>query len=168
MGVLVSSVEKGSPAKEAGIRRGDVIKAVDQQPTPNPSAFSAITRLLDEKQTVKFQIIRNRKQRDVELSIRELQWSYKVPGWGITIEQIDRKAAQKYQQHGVLLTKLDRRSTLAGFLKRKDLLYQINDSKINSVEDFKRVISQLQRQQRVMLYFERDGEGLTLRNLVIQ
>ena len=167
-GVLVSSVQRGSPAKEAGVRRGDVIEAVNQQSTPNLSVFNAVTRLLEENQTVTFQIIRNRKRRELELSIRELQWSFDVPGWGITIEQIDRKTAQRYQQHGVLVIKLDRRSTLTGLLKRNDLLYQINESKIKSVEDFKRIINQLQRHQRIAIYFERDGKRLKSRNLIIQ
>ena len=168
MGVLVTSVEKGSPAKNAGIKRSDVIEAINQQPTTNLAAFNSITRLLEKDQWVTVQLIRNRNRKDVTLSIRELQWSYKVPGWGITIEQLDREVSRKYQQRGVLVTKVERRSTLAELLEEKDLLYRINDSIIGSIEDFKRSINQLQRQQRITLYFERDGERLGSRNLIIQ
>ena len=168
MGVLVTSVEKGSPAKNAGIKRSDVIEAINQQPTPNLAAFNSITRLLEKDQSVTVQLIRNRNRKDVTLSIRELQWSYKVPGWGITIEQLDREASRKYQQPGVLVTKVERRNTLAELLEEKDLLYRINDSIIGSIEDFKRSINQLQQQQRITLYFERDGERLGSRNLIIQ
>ncbi len=168
MGVLVTSVEKGSPAKNAGIKRSDVIEAINQQPTTNLAAFNSITRLLEKDQSVTVQLIRNRNRKDVALSIRELQWSYNVPGWGITIEQLDRETSRKYQQRGVLVTKVDRRSTLAELLEEKDLVYRINDSIIGSIEDFKRSINQLQRQQRITLYFERDGERLGSRNLIIQ
>lgn len=168
IGVLVTSVEKGSPAKNAGIKRSDVIETINGQPTPNPSAFNSITRLLEKGKTVTVQLIRNRNRKDVTLSIRELQWSYKVPGWGITIEQLDREATRKYQQRGVLVTKVERRSVLAELLEQKDLLYRINNSIIRSIEDFKRSIDRLQRQQRVTLYFERDGERLRSRNLIIQ
>ena len=168
MGVLIASVEKGSPAKKAGIKRGDVIEAINQRPTPNLSAFNAITRLLEKDQTVTVRLIRNRNRKDVNLSIRQLQWSYKVPGWRITVEQLDRKAAQKYQQRGVLVTKIERRSTLAELLEEKDLLYRINDSIIGSIEDLKRSINQLQWQQPVTLYLERDGEKLRSRNLILQ
>ena len=168
MGVLVTSVEKGSPAKNAGIKRSDVIEAINGQPTPNLSAFNSITRLLEKSQTATVQLIRDRNRVDVTLSIRELQWSYKVPGWGITIEQLDREAAKKYQQRGVLVTKIERRSALAELLEKKDLIYSINNSRVGSIEDFKRSINQLQRQQRVTLYFERDGERLRSRNLIFQ
>lgn len=168
MGVLVTSVEKGSPAKNAGVKRSDVIEAINGQPTPNLSAFNSITRLLEKSQTVTVQLIRNRNRLDVALSIRELQWSYRVPGWGITIEQLDREATEKYPQRGVLVTKVERRSTLAELLEQKDLIYRINDSIIGSIEDFKRSINRLQRQQPVTLYLERDGERLRSRNLIIQ
>ena len=167
-GVIVTSVEKRSPAKKAGIKRSDVIEAINGQPTSSLSAFSSITRLLEKDQTVTVQLIRNRNRVDVTLSIRELQWSYKVPGWGITIEQLDREATRKYQQRGVLVTKVERRSALAELLEQKDLLYKINNSIVGSIEDFKRSINQLQRQQPITLYFERDGERLRSRNLVIQ
>ena len=168
MGVLVTSVEKGSPAKNAGIKRSDVIEAVNGQPTPNLSAFNSITRLLEKSQTATVQLIRDRNRVEVTTLIRELQWSYKVPGWGITIEQLDREAAKKYQQRGVLVTKIERRSALAELLEKKDLIYSINNSRVGSIEDFKRSINQLQRQQRVTLYFERDGERLRSRNLIFQ
>ena len=167
-GVLVTSVEKGSPAKNAGIKRSDVIESINEQLTPNLSAFNSITRLLEKGQTISVQLIRNRNRVDVSLSIRELQWSYKVPGWGINIEHLDRKAAQKFRQLGVLVTKIERRSALAELLEQGDLLYRINNSVIRSIEDFKRSINQLQRQQHVTLYFERDGERLRSRNLIIQ
>lgn len=168
MGVLVTSVEKGSPAKNAGIKRSDVIEAINGQPTPNLSAFNSITRLLEKSQTATVQLIRDRNRVDVTLSIRKLQWSYKVPGWGITIEQLDREAAKKYLQRGVLVTKIERRSVLTELLEKKDLIYSINNSRVGSIEDFKRSINQLQRQQRVTLYFERDGERLRSRNLIFQ
>lgn len=168
LGVLVTSVEKGSPAKKAGIKRSDVIEAISRRPTPNLSAYNSITRLLEKDQAVGVQLIRNKNRKDVTLSIRELQWSYKVPGWGITIEQLDRKAAQEYQQRGVLVAKVERRSTLAELLERKDLLYRINNSIIGSIEDFQRSLSKLQRQQQVTLHFERDGERFISRNLIIQ
>ncbi|MDE0297002.1 MAG: trypsin-like peptidase domain-containing protein [Candidatus Poribacteria bacterium] len=168
LGVLVTSVEKGSPAKKAGIKRSDVIEAINGQPTPNLSAFDSITRLLENDKTTTVQLIRNRNRKDVTLSIRKLQWSYRVPGWGITIKQLDREASRKYKQRGVLVTKVDRRGTLAELLEQKDLLYRINDSTVGSIEDFKRTINRLRQRQRVTLYFERDGERMRSRNLVYQ
>ena len=168
MGVLVASVDKGSPAAKAGILRHDVIEVIDGQPVPTPSAFRAVTRLLHEDQAVPFQLVRGGKRRKVSLKIEELQWTYTKRGWGITVRQLDRKMARKYVRRGVVVTKLERRSRLRELLERDDLIYQINNLKINSLEDFKRITSQLRHRQRINLFFERDGKAWKSRNLIIQ
>ncbi len=169
VGVLVAAVERGSPAAEAGIQRRDVIEAIDQQPMTSSEAFSAVTRLLHENQIVTFQVLSDGKRKNLRLKIRELQWTFMMQGWGITVDQLDRKAAEQYDQRGVLVSKIDRNSTLAQLgLKRGDLIYQINDLKIKSLGDFKRITSQLQRNQVMTLYFERNHKLMRFTNLLIQ
>lgn len=169
IGVLVAAVRQGSPAEAAGIRRRDVIEAIDQKPVSSSETFLAVTRLLREGQSSTFRVLRDGKRKNLRVKIRELQWSYTVPGWGITIKQLNRQQAAKYMQRGVLITKVQSRSTLAQRgLKQGDLIYRINGLKINSLEDFKRIINQLKRPQRISLYFERDGEKWELSDLVIR
>ena len=169
IGVLVADVKKGSPAEAAGIRRSDVIETMDQKPISNSETFLAITRLLRENQSPTFRVLRDGKRRNIRLSIRELQWSYDVPGWGITIEQLNRRQAEEYTRRGVLITKVQPRGTLAQRgLKRGDLIYGINRLKVNSLEDFKRIINQLQPPQRISLYFEREGRQGELSDLVVR
>ena len=169
IGVLVADVKKGSPAEAAGIRRSDVIETMDQKPISNSETFLAITRLLRKNQSPTFRVLRDGKRRNIRLSIRELQWSYDVPGWGITIEQLNRRQAEEYTQRGVLITKVQPRGTLAQRgLKRGDLIYGINRLKVNSLEDFKRIINQLQPPQRISLYFERDSRQGELSDLVVR
>ena len=169
IGVLVAGVKKGSPAEAAGLQRRDVIEAVDQKPVSSLETFLAITRLLREGQSSTFRVLRDGKRRNLSVKIRELQWSYTVPGWGITIEQLDQRQARKYMQRGVLITGIQSRSTLAQRgLKRDDLIYRINSLKVNSLEDFKRIINRLQPPQRISLYFERDGRHGTLSDLVVR
>ena len=169
IGVLVAGVKRGSPAEAAGFRRRDVIEAIDQKPVSNSETFLAITRLLREDQVTTFRVLRDGERKDLRLRIRELQWSYAVPGWGITIEQLNRQQTEKYTQRGVLVTKVQPRGTLAERgLKRGDLIYRINSLKVNSLEDFKRIINQLRRPQQISLYFERDGKRWELSDLVIR
>ena len=169
IGVLVAEVKKGSPAETAGLRRRDIIEMIDQRRVSSSATFSAITRLLREGQSATFRVLRDGKRRNLRLRIQELQWSYAVPGWGITIEQLDRRRVEEYIQRGVLVTKVQSRSTLAQRgLKRGDLIFRVNNLKVNSLEDFKRLINQLQPPQRLSLYFERDGRQWELSDLVIR
>lgn len=169
IGVLVAEVKKGSPAETAGLRRRDIIEMIDQRRVSSSATFSAITRLLREDQSATFRVLRGGKRRNLRLRIQELQWSYTVPGWGITIEQLDRRRAEEYMQRGVLVARVQSRGTLAQRgLKRGDLIFRINNLKVNSLEDFKRLINQLQPPQRLSLYFEREGRQWELSDLVIR
>lgn len=169
IGVLVAGIKKGSPAEAAGFQRRDVIEAIDQKPIANSETFLAITRLLREDQVTTFRVLRDGKRKDLRLRIRGLQWSYAVPGWGITIEQLNRRQTEKYTQRGVLVIKIQSKGTLAERgLKQGDLIYRINSLKVNSLEDFKRIINQLQPPQRISLYFERDDRQWELSDLVIR
>ena len=169
IGVLVAGIKKGSPAEAAGLRRRDVIEAIDQKPISSSEAFLAITRLLREDQSTTFRVLRNGKRRNLRVKVRELLWSYDAPGWGITIEQLDPQQAGKYTQRGVLVTKIQPKGTLAKRgLKQGDLIYRINSFKINSLDDFKRIINQLKPPQQISLYFERGDRHWELSDLIIR
>ena len=169
IGVLIAGIKRGSPAEAAGLQRRDVIETIDQKPISNSETFWAVTRLLREGQSAIFRVLRDGKRRNLRLRIQKLQWNYTVPGWGITIEQLNRKQAGEYIQRGVLVTKVQSRGILAQRgLKRGDLIYRVNNLKVNSLEDFKRIINQLRPPQRLSLYFERDGRQWELSDLVIR
>ena len=156
-GVLVSKIKKQSPIANAGIRRGDVINSISGQRVKSEADFYALTRLLPINQPIKCEFSRRGTNRETELKIKTRQWSYKPTGWGITVAQPDKAMAREYQMQGVIITHVDRDSRLKDGLKRGDLIYQIDDTNIYSLEIFKLVDENIRSQYRARLYFERDG-----------
>lgn len=156
-GVLVSEIEKRSPIANAGIRRGDVISSISGHRVKREADFYALTRLLPVNQPINCEFSRRGKNRQTEFTIKTRQWSYKPPGWGITFAQPDKAMARKYRMSGVIITHIDRDSRLKDGLKRGDLIYQIDDTNIYSLEIFKLVNENIRSQYRARLYFERDG-----------
>ena len=156
-GVLVSEIEKRSPIANAGIRRGDVITSISGHRVKSKADFHALTRLLTINQQIKCEFSRRGKKRRTEFKIKTRQWSYKPPGWGITLAQPDKAMARPYQMPGIIITNVDKNSRLADVLKRGDLVYQIDDTNIYSLEIFKIVDERIRSQYRAHLYFERDG-----------
>ena len=51
-GVVVSSVEPGSPAAEAGLQPGDVVKEVNRQPIQNTNGYSMVLEKVKEGENV--------------------------------------------------------------------------------------------------------------------
>src|SRR5215510_10202100 len=58
-GTLVSNVEDGSPADEAGIKRGDIILRVNRQETPNPGELMRTVRDLNPGRRIPVQVWRD-------------------------------------------------------------------------------------------------------------
>ena len=162
-GVLVSEVEKRGPAADAGIKRGDVIIGISGHRIKSEDDFKAITRLLPLHQPITCELIRRGKNRQTELTLKTLEWNYAPSGWGLTLSQPDKATARKYRQSGVIVTDVERNSSLRDVLKRGDFIYQIDNIKIHSLEFFKIVIDELIRTQNGMrLYFERNGVDETI------
>jgi serine protease Do len=65
-GLVVTDVSLGTPAKEAGLRKGDVIVAVDETPV---SSVRVLQRALSisESRSVKLQVVRNGKSQTIVL-----------------------------------------------------------------------------------------------------
>ena len=157
-GVLVSEIEKRSPAAHAGIKRGDVIIGISEHRIKSETEFKAATRLLPLHQPITCELIRRGKKRQTEFTLKTLEWDYAPPGWGLTLSQPDKAMARKYQQPGIIITNVEKGSGLNNVLQRGDFIYQIDNTKIHSLEFFKLVVDELIRTQNGMrLYFERDG-----------
>jgi len=57
-GVIVSQVEGGSPADDAGFQEGDIIRSVNRQPVKNAQEFGAVLKKLKGETTVLFLVER--------------------------------------------------------------------------------------------------------------
>ena len=156
-GVLVSEIEKRGPVADAGIKRGDVIVTISGQRIKGEGDFDALTRLLPLNQPIKCEFIRRGKKRQTEFTLKTLQWSYTPTGWGLTVAQPDKEMARKYQRPGVIVTHIEKDSGLTNALRRGDFIYQIDDTRIHSLEIFKIVDDYIRDQSRTEIYFERDG-----------
>lgn len=70
-GVLVRSVDKGSPADKAGLKAGDVIVRVDGERVTQPRDLSDELRSTRDKKTLQLQVVRNHKEMTLSLELPE-------------------------------------------------------------------------------------------------
>ncbi|WP_167145071.1 trypsin-like peptidase domain-containing protein [Actinomyces sp. ZJ308] len=70
-GAKITSVESGSPADKAGLKRDDVVIAIDGKTTSQGSALTGYVRQYSANDKVKLTVIRDSKQQDVDVTLAE-------------------------------------------------------------------------------------------------
>ena len=160
-GVLVSKIKPKGPADIAGIKLGDIITAIANDTIQNQIHFEAITRLLPTDKKIQLVIERNGENHEVTLLTK--QWEeYATPRWGMKAKQPTlAERTSKYKRQGVIVIFVDQWLAEKDEIKLGDLIYQIDDRKIHSLEEFKMAYKAAATSYRdLTIHFERDGEDL--------
>ena len=153
MGAIVSGVVDDTPADKAGLKRGDLIVAVDGEEIIEPKS---IYRMIAEKeigQDVKLEIIRKRKRRTLTATVDRLEEKHNKDKReaeekavseadrevdGIAVEALTDAVREerriKDEVKGVRVTKVDKRSPAYGKIQSGDIIQEINFETISDPE----------------------------------
>ena len=171
-GVLVSSIDPGSPADIAFLKAGDVILEVDSVPVS--------ARFIEELPTFYGMIANLEPGTDIELKVQrgdetfrfslqtkllgDLQGEdFECKDWGFTIKAITRQMQIERQLDnttGVLVVGVKRLSSSEqGGLRRSDVVLSVNDHQLEGLEDFTTLYDQLSQNntETIMLVVKRAG-----------
>lgn len=157
-GVFVSEVTPGSGAAQAGIRKNDIIKKIDNI---NITKFSDLTGYINSKRPgdeVKVKLIRDGDERELNVKLTRLE-TYSIPVIGLEVANVTSEELEEINApNGVKISR-----TLAENLPSADLvggiISEINNQKINSIRDVKNVIQERRSSDPiVILYYDRNGE----------
>jgi len=184
-GALVEAVLQGSPADEAGIRPGDVIRKFDGRDLRD---FNDLRKRVSESvidSKIPLQLIRDGQPIDLTAQIVEQQ----RPGWtalappptagsvvpqpmpappvaaadnalaGVVVEAINPGLVQRYRLpanlEGVVVASVAPGSPAEGILRPGDAIEQVNDVVVTSPADFGRAVKDLPRGGRAILLLAR-------------
>lgn len=165
-GVLVKAVHEASPLKTAGLRVGDIITALNEQPVENPDAlaFRTATQRVGSKASLSY--LRNAQpataQFDLiaapEIPLRdETLLKGRHPFSGATVANlspalIDELGYSGNPQEGVIVTEIANRSA-AAFVRLQvgDVILQVNRQTIASVDDLQQILAIQHPQWRVSI-----------------
>ena len=154
-GAIVTSVTDGGPAARAGIKRGDVITAIDKQPVVDNNTLRNIVASKSPGSKVEVTAVRNGGDEKFQVALAELpdrerpeseEDTSSTTGtgnskFGLTLQTVTADMAQRYgleaDDQGLLVTKIDPNGSAAeAGIRQGDVIQEVNRQPMKNVADF--------------------------------
>ncbi len=166
-GVMVTAVELSSPAMKTGIRKEDIILALDNEPLRSVEDYYQIMRSFPVGSTIKINLLRKNKHLSLQLKTeifpeeKALELAKRL--LGITAEDLSVKNRRLYRisvKKGVVISEILPQSYLASIgVAPGDVLRQIDEMPLESMADFKKAIIKSRLKKSVVILVQRGGQG---------
>jgi serine protease Do len=172
-GALVQDVTPGSPGARAGLRTYDLILAVDGKPVSGndqlieliagrtPGTIATLQVLRDDRSMNVAVKLAERPLRDTDpradADERPQPSSQRGPALGLSVREIDRDFAQRYQlpggMQGVIVSRVEPMSpAFDADIERNFVLMEINRHPVRSIEEYRRITADARRGDILTLY----------------
>ena len=164
-GVMVKSVDDGSPAAASGIQDGDIILSINGKQISDVNDYQLKLNDISTGQTILVEIKRKGKILNTSLktTIFPLDRALDLANQrlGIVVSEVNAKARSKYglkTSSGVFIVKLRRGSHLDRIgVNPGDIIHQIDEERIENLSDFKAAIVKYREKPAVVLLVQRDA-----------
>ena len=176
IGAVVTDVDPGSPAEKAGIIRGDVIQKINGHEIKDAAAVGNRIAETDIGSTVTINLVRDGEQKTVSGQIVEQpsslggrlgrnsrgQLDRTKAFAGVEVRTLDSQLRQEANipdnTEGVFVMSVDPSSKVSQTLQAGDIIQAINNQPVGSVEEFRKVVQQLDPNRPVVVVLNRDGQ----------
>lgn len=170
-GVFLAEILKGGPAERAGLRRGDVVVELDDQPVWDVRQLQKLIRRSPPGKRSTLTLLRERQRirLTVEISAMPEERQAEIAGepYGIYIREVtpgEREPSRTPPARRLAVVFVDPNSAAerAG-LRARDLLLEIEGRRLSGLEDYLQAMRQVRKGEGFAVVVERDGAPLTLR-----
>ena len=153
-GAIVSSVSPGSPAEAAGLKRGDVIVALNDQPVVDSNALRNQVASTAPGSNVSLTLLRDGRETKVQLRLTELpartaegEAEGSVPDsggsgrFGLTLEPLTPDVASRLglgaNEQGLVVTRIDPAGSASeAGVRQGDVIQEVNRQPVRTVQEF--------------------------------
>jgi serine protease Do len=168
-GALVSDVVPASPAEQAGIQRGDIIVAFNDQAVENSHDLATRVAATPVGEEARVMVLRDGQKKELSLTVGTLpsdeastpETSQPTQAkWGLQLQDVTPDLAQQRgltTDHGVMVTDVQSDSPAAqAGVRPGDILLQVNQQTVSSVADVKKAMAQADNADTLLLLVQRE------------
>ena len=161
-GAIVTSVQAGGPAERAGVKRGDVITAVNNQPIADSNSLRNTVAAMAPGSKATLTVVRNGRDEQLSVALAELPDRPRDDGeetssnggggtsnekFGLSLQVFTAESARSYgldaEDQGLLVTRVDPAgSAAAAGIRVGDLIQEVNRRPVRNVTDFSAAVQQ--------------------------
>ncbi len=175
-GALVSDVAKGSPAHRAGMMRGDIILEFNGKRIRDVATLRNMVAQSKIGSQVDIKVLRRDKEITLKATIMELPAEVGdiVPSSsrgtdmgdnaisGITVMDLNTAIAKQLgidrDEKGVVIVKVEHGSSAEEVgIRKGDVIQEMDRQRINSINDFNKLVSKIGSDDTVLLFINRSG-----------
>ncbi|HYR34292.1 MAG TPA: Do family serine endopeptidase [Burkholderiales bacterium] len=144
-GALIAEVEPNSPASEAGIRKGDVVTALNGRPVRAPAELRARLGVVPAGESVELKVQRGKETQTLKAQIGEID---KTQAGGQPLAELNGAALAEVQRRGLpgkdralLVTKVDPGSPAFGHgIRQGDLIIGVNQRRVTTAQELAKAL----------------------------
>lgn len=175
-GILISDIQDGSPAKEAGFERGDILIEFDNKPMSDVNQLRHIVAQTEVGKEVKVKVLRKSNETVLTVTIGEqpsdLFASAKSSigrDLGMSVQNLTEELAKSFgfeNENGVVVSAVEPGSPAAqADVKEGDLIKEVNREKINNIKEFREALKSTEEGKDILLLLRR---GMHTRFVIIK
>jgi len=163
-GVLINEVYENDPAHTAGIKPGDIILTVDDQPVDSPNQLSRLVARVGPGQEAHIRLLRDGKEliyhvpmaeRPEKTTLASLPLQKTEIKLGLDVQSLTAALAEEFELKetvGVLVSKVERGGLAhSEGIQEGDFITEVNRQPIRSVAQFSEILEKVSPGQTVLL-----------------
>ena len=172
-GALVADVTKGGPAEKAGLERGDVIVSFDGKDIKEMRDLPFVVASTPVGKTVNVEVVRKGERKNFDVKIGELKDEQapavaeeEPPKLGMSVEELTPELAKNLglsERSGIVVVQVEDDSPAAAAgLRPGDVIMEIDQRSVKSLEDFNHKIEKYKKGDTILLLVKRRGATVFL------
>ena len=176
-GALVAKVLDGSPAERAGFEVGDILLSFDEQAVERSSDLPPIVGRTRVGREVAVEILRGGESMtlmvttdelpagdDLQVATARAPDDVEATRLGLAVRDMndEERASVDVADRGVVVSKVSNGPAERAGIREGDLILMLNNEKVTTSDDFKRLVAELPQGKAVSVLVQRQGNPIFL------